>query len=182
MVKLWRLLMSIIDNKGKLFGKINIIDLIAVVLILAVVALLGTKLLSNDSVGLSGPGQPVVYTVKVENVDEDVYEFIQDNLPSQLMANDQLQDGYVTAVEATLVEEPSVNVQQNPTLNMATLNYDEAGTYDLVFTIEATVKDNLTSELGTQQIRVGKTHIVKTTTFELENGVIQSCERLEVAE
>ncbi|MBQ2925301.1 MAG: DUF4330 domain-containing protein, partial [Ruminiclostridium sp.] len=41
MVKLRRLLMSIIDNKGKLFGKINIIDLIAVVLILAVVALLG---------------------------------------------------------------------------------------------------------------------------------------------
>ena len=35
--------MRIIDNKGKLFGKINIIDLIAVVLILAVAALLGTK-------------------------------------------------------------------------------------------------------------------------------------------
>ena len=174
--------MSIIDNKGKLFGKINIIDLIAVVLILAVVALLGTKLLTNDSVGLSGPGQPIVYTVKVENVDEDVYEFIQDNLPSQLMANGQLQNGQVTAVEGTLVESPSINVQQNPTLGMTTLNYDEAGTYDLLFTIEATVKDNVASELGTQEIRVGKTHIVKTTTFELENGVIQSCERPEVAE
>ena len=90
--------MSIIDNKGKLFGKVNIIDFIAVVLIIAVVALLGTKLLTNDSVGLAGPGQPVVSTVKVENVDEDVYEFIQDNLPSQLMANGQLQNGYVTAV------------------------------------------------------------------------------------
>ena len=54
-----------------------------------------------------------------------------------------------------------------------------AGTYDLVFTIEGSVKDNLTSELGSQEIRVGKTHIVKTTTFELENGVILSCERLE---
>ena len=174
--------MSIIDNKGKLFGKINIIDLIAVVLILAVVALLGTKLLTNDSVGLSGPGQAVVYTVKVENVDEDVYEFIQDNLPSQLMANGELQNGYVTAVEATPVESASVNVQDNPTLGMTILNYDEPGTYDLVFTIEATVKDNVASELGTQEIRVGKTHIVKTATFELENGIIQSCERLEAAE
>ena len=33
--------MSIIDKKGKLFGKLNIIDLIAVILIVAVVALLG---------------------------------------------------------------------------------------------------------------------------------------------
>ena len=48
----------------------------------------------------------------------------------------------------------------------------------MVFTIEGTVKDNLTSELGTQEIRVGKTHIVKTTTFELEGGCITSCERL----
>lgn len=32
----------------------------------------------------------------------------------------------------------------------------DAGTYNLVFTIEGTVKDNLSSELGTQEIRVGK--------------------------
>ena len=33
-----------------------------------------------------------------------------------------------------------------------------------------TVKDNLSSKLGTQEIRVGKSHIVKTTLFELEGG------------
>ena len=39
----------------------------------------------------------------------------------------------------------------------------------------------LTSELGTQEIRVGKSHIVKTTTFELEGGIITSCERQDLA-
>ena len=43
------------------------------------------------------------------------------------------------------------------------------------------MKDNLSSELGTQEIRVGKSHIVKTATFELEGGIITSCERPEAA-
>ena len=60
--------MSIIDKKGKLFGKLNIIDLIAIVLIVAVVVLLGAKLMGGQNIGLAGEGQPVVYTVKVDGV------------------------------------------------------------------------------------------------------------------
>lgn len=174
--------MSIIDKKGKLFGKLNIIDLIAVILIVAVVVLLGYKLTSNQSSGLAGEGQPVVYTVKVRNVDPRVYDFIQsevDQGPCQLTASNEMLDAYVTKVEATPAEDTTFAVQENRNLGLTTLTEASAGTYDLVFTIEGTVKDNLTSELGSQEIRVGKTHIVKTTTFELENGVILSCERPE---
>lgn len=39
--------MSMIDKKGKIFGKLNIIDLIAILLIVAVLALIGYKLLSE---------------------------------------------------------------------------------------------------------------------------------------
>lgn len=172
--------MSIIDKKGKLFGKLNIIDLIAVILIVAVVALLGYKLMSNQG-GLAGEGQPVVYTVKVRNVDQRIYDFIQDEVdkgPCQLTASNEMLNAYVTKVEATPAEDTTFVVKEDRNLNLTTLVEADAGTYDLVFTIEATVKDNLTSELGSQEIRVGKTHIVKTTTFELENGVILSCERL----
>ena len=52
-----------------------------------------------------------------------------------------------------------------------------SGTYDLVFTIEGTIQNTVSSELGSQEIRVGKSHIVKTDLFELEHGVITSCER-----
>ena len=56
--------MSVIDKKGKLFGKLNIIDLLAILLIVAVLALIGYKLTSNSG-GLAGAGQKVVYTVEV---------------------------------------------------------------------------------------------------------------------
>ncbi len=34
----------------------------------------------------------------------------------------------------------------------------------------------ITTEIGTQEVRVGKTHTVKTDKFELMNGVILDCE------
>lgn len=40
--------MRVIDKKGKLFGKLNIIDLLAILLIVAVLALIGYKLTSNS--------------------------------------------------------------------------------------------------------------------------------------
>ena len=34
----------------------------------------------------------------------------------------------------------------------------------------------VTNEVGTQEVRIGKTHIVKTVHFELTNGTITTCE------
>ena len=45
--------MSMIDKKGKIFGKLNIIDLIAILLIVAVLALIGYKLLVRSPGGLA---------------------------------------------------------------------------------------------------------------------------------
>ena len=171
--------MSMIDKKGKIFGKLNIIDLIAILLIVAVLALIGYKLLVRSPGGLAGEGQAVVYTVEVKGVEPEVYEFIQKQLPSQLMAANELLDASVTDVTATPVEHDTYAMMWNANLGVETLTQVDAGTYNRVFTIEGTVKDNLSSELGTQEIRVGKSHIVKTATFELEGGIITSCERPE---
>lgn len=171
--------MSVIDRKGKLFGKLNIIDLLAILLIVAVLALVGYKLTSNSGGGLAGAGQKVVYTVEVKNVDADIYASLQkEALPSQLTAANELLDAYVTDIQGTPADPNSYNMKWDGSTGDLTLSQDQDGSYDVVFTIEGTVKDNLTSELGTQEIRVGKTHIVKTTTFELEGGRITSCERL----
>ena len=40
--------MSVIDKKGKLFGKLNIIDLLAILLIVAVLALIGEPLTMKE--------------------------------------------------------------------------------------------------------------------------------------
>ena len=168
--------MSVIDKKGRIFGKLNVIDLIAVLLIIAVIAVLGVKLTSHSDAAAEGAGQPVVYTVLVRNVEPDVYEHIKDLIPGQLYAEDELQDAYVTGVEATPIEENEILLEKN-TYGSSTITQGIPGYYDLVFTIEGNVEDNVSSKLGSQEIRVGKYHIVKTTEFELDNGVILSCER-----
>jgi hypothetical protein len=49
-------------------------------------------------------------------------------------------------------------------------------TVDLTFTIVGYVENDIKTEIGSQEVRVGKSHIVKTTHFELNNGVILTCE------
>ena len=167
--------MSVIDQKGRFFGKLNIIDVLVVILIIAAIAVLGMKLTSHsDSAG--GEGQQVVYTVLVRDVEPEVYENIKGLIPGQLYAEDELQNAYVTKVEATPVEESAVVLEKN-SYGTTTVTQGIPGNYDLVFTIEGYVQDNISSKLGSQEIRVGKTHIVKTTEFELEYGTILSCER-----
>lgn len=166
--------MSVIDKKGKIFGKLNIIDLLVLILVIAAVVILGGKLTSHTADGAEGQGQQVVYTVLVRNVAPEVYESVQAMLPSQLYAEDALQNGYVTKVEATPTETDLYGTTE--------ISRGLPGNYDLVFTIEATVEDNMSSKLGSQEIRVGKYHIVKTTEFELDYGTILSCERLDSAE
>ena len=46
---------------------------------------------------------------------------------------------------------------------------------DLTFTVECNVVNPITTEIGPQEVRIGKTHIVKTDKFELTNGVIIDC-------
>ena len=84
--------MRAIDQKGKIFGKLNVIDLIVILLIIVVLALVGYKLVFSNG-AMSGGGQKIVYTVKVEGVEPEVYEFIQESLPSQLMSSNEMLDG-----------------------------------------------------------------------------------------
>ena len=160
--------MRAIDQKGKIFGKLNVIDLIVILLIIVVLALVGYKLVFSTG-AMSGGGQKIVYTVKVEGVEPEVYEFIQESLPSQLMSSNEMLDAYVTAVEGTPVENDTYQMVWNSNTGSQELQRVSSGTYDLVYTVS--------SELGSQEIRVGKSHIVKTDLFELEHGVITSCER-----
>ena len=64
------------DKNGKLFGKINIIDLLVLILAVGVVIAVALKM-----TGRAGPArveQPtnITYTVAVENIDNEVYENI----------------------------------------------------------------------------------------------------------
>lgn len=166
--------MKVIDEKGKMFGKINVIDLLVLIAILFVCIILGGKFLGNNT-NLGGSTK-LTYTVKIENVAEDVYLAIEKmELPDQLMAAGDLLNGKVISLSAEKSKHQVLQVVPNAKGAPSSVTLTAPDTYDLVFTIEAYVANDVKNELGTQEIRVGKTHIVKTQHFELEDGVITSC-------
>ena len=170
--------MKIVDEKGKLFGKINLIDLIVIVILVAALIFLAVRFLLPSKGRSIGSTTKVVYTVQVQAVDNVVYLDTVHHLEAnggrdQLMANGEMVDGYVTGVSAT------PHVSYNPTDSGAIVRAEEnypGGRWDLVFTVEANVDSAITSKVGTQEVRAGKSHILKTTHFEFAYGNILTCE------
>ena len=77
-----------IDEKGRLFGKLNIVDLLVILVVLVAVVVLGVKFLGKDGGGGINPGKTqVTYTVLVKGVEQEVYDNIQKYIPGQLMAS-----------------------------------------------------------------------------------------------
>lgn len=169
--------MKVVDEKGKLFGKLNIIDLLVIFLLIVAVALVGFKMLKSD--GAAGAKRTVLtYTVEVKGVDPEVYAGIMEYVPGpdgkgdQLMANGSMVDAYVMSVTSV----PHVDGLRMTDIQGNQLTFPvDTNTLDLTFTIQAHVVNTTINEVGTQEVRIGKSHIVKTVHFELNNGIITTC-------
>jgi len=154
--------------------KFNIVDIIAVVLILAVLAFAGYKL-ANRGGGESGGPAPTIsvnWTVRCEGVDKELYENTRKHLPSRLMASGALYNGQITTVE------------QEPYFVMAP-NGDWVEDHDhvnLIFTVEATIPKTevITTEIAKQEVRVGKSdYILKSEYIEFKDTTIIDVEWTE---
>ena len=84
------------EQKAKRIGKFNIIDVIAIVLILAALAFVGWKLLGpDDTAGAPRNMTKVTYVVKVEGVPAELYEkFLGD--PNSHLAHELLHTSYAS--------------------------------------------------------------------------------------
>lgn len=156
------------EQKRKL--KFNVVDIIAVVLIVAVLAFGGYKL-ANRGGGESNPANTISinYTVKCEGVDKELYENCQKHLPSQLMASGELYDGRITAVQ----EEPYYVMTADGSW------VEDHDHVTLVFTVEANIPkaDVMTTEIAKQEVRVGKSdYILKSEYIEFSDCVITNVE------
>lgn len=170
--------MKIVDEKGRLFGKLNLIDLLVVVVLIAAVLFLALRVTRGSDANPVNASTKLTYTTLVTGVNPQVYDEVQRHLAAaggqdQLMASGDLLDAYVTGVTAT----PHINYQ--PDANGVVTTSVETGDdarLDLVFTVEANVPNPIVNEVGTQEVRVGKTHILKTTHFEFAYGTVLTCE------
>ncbi|NCB64248.1 MAG: DUF4330 domain-containing protein [Clostridia bacterium] len=172
-----------VDEKGRLFGKLNIIDFLVIILLIAALALVGYKLLGKGG-DASGGGTQLTYTVVVRGVDPATYDSVKQYVSAEggdrLMANGELVSAYVTDVQST-PHTSNAKVTANENGEKVEIMLD-ANTVDLTFTIKANVSNTTTNEVGTQEVRIGKTHIVKTVHFEFAAGTIIDCRSEALAE
>ena len=140
------------EQKAKRIGKLNIIDLIAIVLIVAVLALAAWKFIgkNGDSISYDRPQTKVTY---------------QAHLPSPLMASGALVGGQIEAVEKETYQVLDANG------NWVT----DPDHVTLIFTVTTTTPtaEVMTTKVGDQEVRIGKTdYILKSEYIEFSDGTI----------
>ena len=168
---------KVFDEKGRLFGKINIIDVIVLLLIVVVAVFLALKF-TGKSKGMPGEAQTsqIEYSAIVYRVTPEVYQSVAAEVAlggehAQLMA-----DG------AMLANSQVLSVRSQPhmegvSLDDGTIVMAQEGSYvDVIVEMRAEIQNSITQKVGTQEVRIGKSHIIKTRTFELVNGIILTCE------
>lgn len=150
--------MKLIDEKGRLFGKINLIDLLVVLLIVAVLAAVVWKLGgSRAAAAVAGTEKKAVYTVEFEDVSADIAEYAKTQVDKALV-NDSKQ---IAAVITDVRTEPYNN---------------ELSHVRLYITVEASASfTGNVYKVGPQEVRVGYEYILKTSEFEL-TGLISALE------
>ncbi len=150
--------MKFIDEKGRLFGKINLIDLLVILMVLAAAAALVWKLGGKSAAKAVVKNDfPVTYTVLVSEVPADAARFAETQIGTSLVNNGKILDAKIISAELS-----------NPDV--------EAGRTDLRLTIDgSTVFSGNVYKVGSQEIRVGYEYIVKTSELEL-TGIITAME------
>lgn len=144
--------------------KFNVIDIIAVVLIVAAVALVGIKLMNRGDSALAETVK-VTYQVKVEGVPAELYENCQAHLPSPLMASGELVGGQIESVEQQpyYVLGPDGQWVEDP----------EHVTLIFTATTDTPAGAVMTTKVGEQEVRIGKTdYILKSEYIEFKDGTV----------
>lgn len=174
--------MKLINEKGKLFGIINIVDLLAALLIIFVVGAVAWKVFGDRIAAetelrnkqaqidkLAAQRIEVTYTVRCSTMRSAYYDELVDfGFPQQLAINDGPIDGaYIVDAYA----EPTTAVFGDNEGEGVLTNYGDR--VDIVVTIKANVPPSAFVTIGSQEIRVGKSHIVKTQFWEI-SGIIET--------
>ena len=154
------------EEKAKRVGRFNIVDIIAVILMIAVAAFVGWKLLGpDDSIGAERAMTKVTFVVKVEGVPAELYENCVNHLQSPLMASGALVGGEIVAVE----QEPYYVLSAGGEW----IEDEEHTTLLFTAVTQTPTAEVMTTKVGDQEVRIGKTdYILKSEYMEFADGTI----------
>lgn len=139
--------MKIIDKKGRLFGLINIVDLLIIVLLLALVAV-GVKRFGNKAAVGEATTKKGVITAEIKDV--------RDVTAKNVKVGDPIYDydkGTLIGKILTAEVEP---YKDETEYQGKFFNSEVPGKYRVIMTIDADVKETQDFyQVGTEQIRIG---------------------------
>ena len=160
--------MKIINEKGKLFGVINIVDLLVLLAVIAVAAGVGYKLFAPQIANATAKQVPMTVTVRVRGATPFLVEEVQRN--SQIGKKIVSGSSYTDAVITDMQIEPYD--QQVTTADGKIVTARDPDKRDLVSTTDTTVAEGTAApSIGTQEVRAGRTFIVKTNDFETTGNI-----------
>lgn len=157
--------MKLIDEKGKLFGKVNVIDLVVALLIIFLVAAVGYKFLGPEIAASPNAQGEITAVIRFTFRTDDVVKSVQ---PGQklVFGTNYIPDAYIADVSFVVSDyittdaEGKIHVEKHPQYK------------DLYVTIKATTNTNAAIlKVGTQEIAQGKNFYVKTQTTEILGSV-----------
>ena len=151
-------------EKAAKVGKFNVVDIAAVVLIAAVAVFVVWKAALSDRGPQERP-MTMTYRVLTEGVSGDLYESVQKNIPSQLMASGKLLDGEILSVEQGPYYVLGSDGEWSP----------DPQHVNLYFTVRhnTTAGEVLLNKVDEQEIRIGrKDYTLKTEYIEFHNAII----------
>lgn len=164
--------MKIVNEKGKLFGIINVVDLIVLVAIVAMVGAIGVQLLGARVKDAVADKVDCYAEVAIIGAAPRIYEEVlrQDLIGKHLVSGNE----YLSStIEDVWLED---YVMQNPTYSGEIVDATDPTKQTIVVLLKTTVaKDTPSPKIGSQELRSGKTYIVKTQTFE-SSGTIRYVE------
>ena len=157
---------KIVNEKGKLFGIINLVDLIIVVAVLAACLVIVSKLFGN----VTSTTEKITVKMDIVGCNDVQLAEIQTQVGQQLVSGTGYDSGcYITEV----TYEPYVVYTTDDNGEMHKTTHPEYHTVHVVVTADITISAvSPISKIGTQEVRAGRTFTLKTRYVE-HNAVIR---------
>ena len=160
--------MKIVNEKGKLFGVINLVDLLVLLIIVAVIAVMAKSLLQDTVTEAVSQKSDIYMEVEVIGSNPRYYEEIerQGLLGERLVAGNTYHDATIEAWWTLPFEPANVNAEGE------TVYIPDPYKKNVVYLIKASVAPNTaTPTIANQEARAGRTFIVKTQTTEMSGTI-----------
>ena len=161
--------MKLINEKGKLFGKINIIDLLIILCVVIAAAALVYKFAAPAAESVVAPKSDMYVTMRVRGVMDFQHEDLMENLQpgSPLIAG----SGYIDGAEVVSAELVPY-LAAVPLENGEIFTGEDPQKKDLIIVVKA--KQNKADpilKIGNQEVRVGRGFIFKTQKVEVNANI-----------